>query len=306
MHTVLPRATLPGMDRTPLLFLIVILLAMPPLTAAADDATSRWVPGLAVTGGVRSIDRKASVSSVRGDVDSESRALFGFLGADLQLATPAFEAGPVPIRIFVRGGVATSFDGEEEIANEGAPGSVVIPIRDINRDGIPDGDTPIGAIEGIGSATAAQSEAAIWTAGLGLDLGIPIFDRVLHVKPSVEWILQSDRARALFGFAEEFPIVGRELECPCRTISAIAQESQTYHGLGPGLELELEASRLGDLLLTVFASGQAYYNFDREIEIRATGTSDDGSRTETLLSIYERDRFDYRAAWGFRVHWLPE
>ncbi len=274
--------------------------------ASAGEFDARWIPALSITAGIRSIDTQASSSSIRSDISSESRAFFGHLGVDAEIASPVlFEHATAP-RIFLRGGYATSFDGEERIANEGAPGAIEIPIVDNNNDGIPDAPTPVGAIKGLGSATAAESRSPIWSAAIGVDLGFDAFERRFHVRPSFEWIRQRDRVKAIFGFGEKFPLVGNDDECPCRTVSASGEKTETYHGIGPGLEISVDAGRFHSIVATVFAGGQAYFNLNRTIEINATGTFDDNSSTQTLRATYERDLVDYRVAWGVRFHWAPE
>lgn len=270
----------------------------------SPEARRQWIPSLSAEGGVRVLDSKATVSSPRGDFDGESRALFGFLGVGLQIATPAFFDLPGTPRLFVHGGVATAFDGEARIANEGGPGEPVVPILDNNSDGIPDAPTPVTAVTGQGSTTAAESQGMIVRAGLGLDLSFEWLERQVHVKPSFEWIMQSDRIVGQVGFAESISSVPDE--CPCRIGFAQGVSTETFHGLGMGLEVEVETGRLGPTMVSVFAGGQAYRLLDRQVAFSGSSQFSDASGPLSVDATYERDPWDYRAAVGVRFHFVPE
>jgi hypothetical protein len=139
--------------------------------------------------------------------------------------------------------------------------------------------------------------------------------RTLRIKPSIEWLWQEDRVRARFGDAEsEGP---NPLLCDpvCRTIFVDDSTTQGFHSLGPGLELEVDAARARDLLLTLYMSGRVYYVLgDREVDLRSTGTwlREDGlpttrpDPTSTVESHYEREPWHYQFAIGLRFLWLPE
>ena len=270
----------------------------------SPEARGQWIPSLSAEGGARVVESQATVSSPRGDFDGDNRALFGYLGFGLQLMTPAWFDLPASPRIFVRAGVATSLDGEARIANDGGPGEIVIPILDNNNDGIPDGLTPVAAVKGQGSTTAARSEPMLVTAALGIDLSMTVLERRVHVKPSFEWIMQEDRIVGSVGFVESLTM-GSD-ECPCRTGFASGETTETFHSLGMGLEIEAEAGRMGPVLVGVYAGGQAYYALDRKVEVTGSGQFSDGSGSLTVNSTYEREEWDYRAGVGVRFHWLPE
>ena len=142
------------------------------------------------------------------------------------------------------------------------------------------------------------------TAGIGVDFALTVLERSVHIKPSFEWILQDDVVKGVVGYAES--ISAFPDQCPCRTGFARGVSTEAFNGIGPGLEIEAEASRFGPFQISVFAAAQAYYRLDDEVVVTASGEFSDGSGLLTVRSTYERDPWDYRAGVGVRFHWLPE
>jgi hypothetical protein len=86
-----------------------------------------------------------------------------------------------------------------------------------------------------------------------------------------------------------------------RGIVLSGASSKTFHGVGPGLELELDTRRAGPFLLAVFVSGQAYrWLGDREISF-----SDSNELGETATWNYEQHAWAYRGGVGMRFRFLP-
>ena len=80
---------------------------------------------------------------------------------------------------------------------------------------------------------------------------------------------------------------------------------KTYHGIGPGLEVELDTARAGPFMLTIFLSGQAYKILGDRV-VSFTGSFSDVYRDETADWRFEKAAWSYRAGVGLRFRWLPE
>ena len=77
--------------------------------------------------------------------------------------------------------------------------------------------------------------------------------------------------------------------------------SKTFHGVGPGLEIEMDTRRAGPFLLALFVSGQAYKILgDREISFSASN-----EYGETADWTYENHSWVYRGGVGLRFRFLP-
>jgi hypothetical protein len=271
-----------------------------------SDANSRWIPGFSLGVGFRTLDIESTVTSDRGHVNGHTQKLYGYVTASIDLMSPVIADVSSAPRIFVRIGVANSFDGDERVANEGGPGEIVIPTVDRNDDGIPDSQPPLAAVFGQGSGTAVEASSMIGTAGIGVDFSFEWLERKVHLRPSFEWVVQQQRVKALLGYAEVAPISTNPELCPCLSAFVSGEESEYLHGIGPGIEVGVDAGRLGPFLLNVFAGAQAYYELDRKMSVVATGPLEPAGRDVSVRSTYESDRWDYRIGVGIRFDWLPE
>lgn len=280
-------------------------IVSPSAASATDDLADRWIPGFSVRVGARIIPvDAATVSSDRGDFEGESNRVFGTVGGGLQLLTPVVADHPLAPRILFRVAASTFFDQEDRVVNEGASGALEIPFIDNNNDGIPDAEPAIATITGQGSATGVKTEVPSVRAAIGLDFEFEVAGRQLHIKPSVEWLYERERVGTILGLAEA--IGGDPDVCPCRTATAFGENTEDFHSLGPGIEVEFATGRISSFMVSVFAQANGYYLFDRKVNVGAVGEWSDASGTVTVLSGYERARWDYRLGAGVRFNWMPE
>jgi len=278
-----------------------------------------------------------------GPFSGSSRSVFPHVGASIELAAPLLSVGPLQ-RIgavpFIHGDVALTFDTDHTVATQGDPSSPRVPTLSTNTP--PSLDT----VSGVGSRVSGEVQPWVFGAGAGLSFEFPMLGRTIRIKPSVEYrydkVTVSAFASAAGAGASVFatnPISGEQVAslCPCITSQTSGTQTESFHSLGPGLEIEMDAARAGPFMLTFFLSGGYYQilgNRDVEVEGSASWTNhemfggalspytqsfpDEESReaqatfgyledpTLDTLGTYERDKFIYRANVGLRFRWLPE
>jgi hypothetical protein len=206
-------------------------------------------------------------------------------------------------RPFIHGDVGINLDSRWNAAKEGSQGEVSFPIIDNDMDGIPDVEPSVISATGTGSAAQHQSEPLRLTAGFGVAFAFEFLGRKVRVRPSVEYQWQRTEIRLLVSDAESLD--GSEL-CPCRILQLSSRETHEFHGIGPGLELELEAGRTGPFSVSVFTGIQGYRLLGtRKVRIAATDSYDDG-KPASAEARFERDPWSINGSVGIRFRWLPE
>jgi hypothetical protein len=273
----------------------------------------RWVPALAATSGVTIQDQEAAVASLdvtngaplRNPADGDDLAVSPYVGANLQLMTPAIPAIPGRPRVFATGEILPTFASSRNIANEGNASSFGFP---------PElGQFPDVAITGQGSVTTAEVQTLAFGAAIGIAFPFEVRGRQLRLKPSAGWIRY------------EVDVEGSVLSAICdgggsrcrtdatppgfaRLIELQGSDSQWFDGIGPGLEIEMDVYRLGSFGVSLFLDGHAYRVLgDRTVDFSDSVTFTDplgGPDTYVADWSFEVDPWIYRAGLGIRIHWL--
>jgi hypothetical protein len=293
----------------------MLQLAMLPTTAIADEmsprqiaAEARWIPSgsLFSMGAPQKGEARAS-SDASPNLDGDSVLFPWLVGGSLELASPVVADVPGRPRIFVHSDIAYAFATEDPVVTEGDPGAPPEVV----------GNPPsVEAIENVGSEVRVEPEPLVLSAGLGAVFQFERWDRTFRIRPSLEWMYSRDRMKSVLGGGEiETPANPRSPNIcgPCRTVFIEAQTEKGFHSLGPGLEVETDAGRLGDFLVSVYASGRAYRILgDRKAELTASGAwetsnGEPTTRPDTVFrTSYRREPWHYRFGFGLRVSWLPE
>ena len=257
---------------------------------------SQWLPALSLGSGLITEKLSGSVtSSARPSAADSTRALLPYVSLDGELMTPALTLLPGRPRLFIHGGAGVAFDSDRRLALEGNPGPLVFPSIS--------GLTPIAAVKGQGSSTRSKLEPLLVTAGAGLSFEFSLWGRALRLKPSFEYFRQEMKITSLLSSAETLQPNGI---CPCRSVSLAATDKQVSHGIGPGLELELDAARAGPVALTLFVSTQAYRLLNgRTLHAHREGTWTTG-QPASVTGEARLAPWVYRAGVGLRLRWAPE
>lgn len=302
--------------------------------ARASDA-ARWVPAFSFFSGAQIREYEGSVAQfdlddpVAPDEGSAS-AVFAFVGFSAEVSSPklAGERGP---RIFAHVDASLSFDSNRAVAGEGSPGPIEYPV---NGAGNPLANSPEVGMLGRGTSLRAQAEPLVVSAGAGFAFEFETLGRKLRLKPSVEWLWQETTTSAALGQVISTQVAFGSPFCSQTTINGVpggpqpcagaffgSSETKAFHSLGPGFEVEMDAARVGPIVLALYASGQAYRLLgNREINVTASGFLEipEGfnppsgelpagvENPVTMRSTFELDPWHYRFGVGLRFRWLPE
>ncbi len=256
------------------------------------DESTRWVPSLAITSGLIADGSRGQVSStVRPGAFGSGSQLAPWLGGSLEIMSPAWASSRAGRpRAFIHAGLAANFGFERDLAKEGSPGGFIAPtIPGIANDDL---------VQGQGSTTSAQPAGFQATAGAGVAFTLDTSWRRIRIKPSVEYLLEQIDVRGRVHRARV-----NDPAIPSYDLFAITGiETEYFHGIGPGLEIEADISRAGPFVVALLASGGAYYVLgDRYVGFSAV----DATATENATFEYRKHPWSYRAHVGFRFRWAP-
>ncbi len=283
---------------------------------------SRWIPAIALQTGFLVPKREGKAESLeRGSIDGDATPLYGLIGASAELSTPRLAFIPGRPRFFAHADTFFAVDKKESLTSEGDPGN---PLLDTTAK--LENNAAIEGVLGVGTLLQTQSEPLVLSGGLGLSFTTEAGGRAVRIKPSLEWMYNRDEIRLAFADVES---TGTDPDgpCnPCRVASAQSQTTKGFHSLGPGLEIDVDAGRIGDFSVSVFSQFRALRVLgDRKAQIQTTGSwftreieridganvitsiaADPTREDSTAGATYERDAWGYFAAAGVRIHWGPK
>lgn len=315
------------------------LIALVPGLAASDGdyeeqaGEHRWVPSLAIVSGVTIDGEKGDVRSfyltrdaeVRPPADGRDLAVSPFVGFDFELLTPAI-AIPGRPRLFLSAEMLPTFARSRDIAKEGNPTEFDPPTPNPQ----PQAVLPIvgrqeTAILGQGSRTTSQLDTLFqYGAGLGVAIPFEWRDRPLRFKLSAEWsffklnyeglVMRAECVRVVQGVVTtteclrydppDFPPVIRPpVDGFTREIVMQQNGWRTYHALGPGLELEMDAGRMGWLGYSIFLGARFQRIFgdtdDRTLHLSVQNSYPAHINPDTGTATIPAD--ETQANWSWKV-----
>ncbi len=268
---------------------------------------ARWIPSASFYTAGLVDDRVARMESDTSPFkDGDSLGLMWSIGGTADLASPVLIDVPGKPRAFAHADVGYVYSLEDPVTTEGDPGGTPR---------LAEGSSTAEGIANVGSSVRAEAKPLVLSGGIGSVFEFELMDRGVRIRPTLEWMYRRDTMKSTLGGGEsESPIPG-ETECvpDCRTVFIKQQTEKGYHSLGPGIELEADAGRVGDFLLGFYGSFRAYHILgDRKAQLNARGSWSqlDGEPTTrpdtTFVTRYEREPWHYRFGMGFRVLWSPE
>lgn len=263
-----------------------------------DGPTGTRTPGLCPTA-------RANPTQILPDDEGDDTSVAPLVGASLELMTPSPFDGWLRPRLFLHGDGAAAFSFERNVAGVEGPGEFALPPgifinnpQDVRQ------DIQELAIGGQGSRARIQVRRFVWSGGAGIAFSFDWLGRRIRVKPSFEYLHQE---MDLIGVVQravklEAPFVSAVDLSGFRQLSLTQKEQRSYDGIGPGLELEVDAARLGPFLSSVYLMGRGYHLLG-DLETTLSATNEFG---ETATWTFRPDRWVWRGGVGFRFRWLPE
>jgi hypothetical protein len=239
------------------------------------------------------------------DDQGNDTSIAPLVGASLELMTPSPFDGWLRPRLFVHGDGAAAFSFERNAAGREGPDEFALPSGIIPT---PDDDPTHQPLEelsivGQGSRSRIQVRPAVWSAGSGIAFTLDVLGRRVRIKPSLEYLHQEMDLigvvhRAVKLKEPEVSIVDLQ---DFRLLSLTREEKRSYDGIGPGLELEIDTSRLGPFQSSVYLMGRGCHLFG-DLDTTFSQTNEFG---ETATWTFKPDPWVWRSGVGFRLRWLP-
>jgi len=270
-----------------------------------DEAT-RWVPAIGVNWGLAFQETRATVASsvlsgsdppefVRPPATGTTTMFTPFVGGQFELMTPRLIGRFGQPRFFARVDLNAAWGFSYDVAREGSPGELIRP-----ETGLPEGD-----VIGQGSVTNATVETFMLGAGGGVAFTIDKGGRRFRIRPSVEYLREQLRIRGVVNRAVSLE-PGELLPTNFRFIEMEAEQTHTYHSIGPGVEIEVDAARLAPFTMTAFTSVKAYALLNNDV-ITLQAEFEDQYGTESAQWTFEKSGgWIYSVTLGVRLRWLPD
>lgn len=289
------------------------LLAANPAGAAdpaSDDRDDfdRWIPSLSLVVGFTTQEVRGSVESVEliaafGQIfpvelrpfnDNQKHFTTLDVGGSMELQTPQLLPYKWSPRIFIGGEVLNVSAQSRPIAREGNPSSITDPGA---------GTFPEDAILGQGSATQADMRNVMYGARIGISVPVQIGDWRVSIKPAARYLNQKYTFNGKLIHASRGGLLGDQP--PTTIVEMFGDGSMDVHSVGPGLEIEIDAVRIGSVAASVYVSGGGYKVLsDRKTKFFANARDSLDNRDHTATWKAEIEPWIYRASAGFRVKWM--
>ena len=152
-------------------------------------------------------------------------------------------------------------------------------------------------------------------------------DRRLRIKPSIEYLREKTTVTGEIRVAQVVrvggfnPVPTPATNASFRFLQLDGQESKWFNGLGPGLELDMDAARAGGFMISVFGSFQSYrWLGNRKLDVEPgdllvsySGPAIDNGfdpstvdNDEVAKWSYEKEKWGFQGGVGLRFRWQPE
>jgi len=326
--TVLQTFDFAHIARVLLVASIVAILPFAESASAADiePGSGNWAPSVGIVGGADVQDVKASSTTtavqppvispvpgnLRPDSDGDVRIYAATVGVDFGLMSPriADQAG-LP-RFFIHANIEANLSADAQPTSESARGSLRGPL---GSTGAPVATFAERSVLGQGTQGLVSFDPLQVRAGFGMAFSFEALGRRVRIKPSFEYIRKRVESRAglsrviqtggVPGQGNQTFIEADNLLTQARFAVLDIDFTSTLHGIGPGLEVEVDAWRSGPNIISLFGSFSAYRFLGDLSETGSASTNNPGI-PETATFRFDYDPWAYRVGFGFRFRWQPE
>jgi len=231
-------------------------------------------------------------------------------GLSAELMSPRLLDSLLSPRVFAHADTSLVLAFERNLAGERSPGGFKLPESGPVQ-------TPAElAIRGQGSRAKSEVQPLLISAGIGVAFTKVILDRTLRIKPSFEYMWQEQKLIGIGHRAvkleEDFDDSDDATFDDFRLVALDRTETEDQHGLGIGLEIEMDSGRLGPFMLSPFIWGRGY-RVVGDIDYTFTVVNEDpdgmdpgtGER-ESVTYEFEFEPWVWRAGIGVRFRFVPE
>lgn len=275
---------------------------------AADDAIpdyDRWSPAVAFQMGLlRQQAHGGAVSNRRPPrnpgtpEDGDNLLLDYYFGLSFELMAPAIADVAGHPQPFVHLDVLHPLGLEVDIAREGSPDGFSFA----DLESVETATLTSDAVAGQGIKTEAEFKSPTLTAGLGMAFSFDWLDRHFRVRPSIQYFYEKVEINGVVYDADGQRVIENFIVIEDFDLFSVSQaQNKTLHGLGGGVELEMEIARLKSGLLSIGAGIHAYHILGgRRFDFSSTDGTDSASWSATM------DPMVYRGGFSFRYRFLPD
>jgi len=227
---------------------------------------------------------------------ARDRMMTPTVALSVELMTPSWTPLPGSPRPYARVDVGYAFGPEYNMPSIGDPG----PFQSTQR---VSGAYPASSIIGQGGKLTAEVKPLWVTAGAGIAFTFAAWDRTFRFKPSVEYLREEVELSGLVRRAVGPAPNGTSASLSAfRAITLAAERTVVYHGVGPGLELEMDTGRTGPFVVSVYGNAKAW-NFP---DNKKKGLSDRNEFGETAYFEFLKNDWAFSGQLGIRFRWVPE
>jgi hypothetical protein len=288
----------------------------PELIAGAVDELDRWVPAVSIDMGLMIQETTAGFLTgqikdpawvqtfpasprIRQSASGNSRPFAPVSTLSLEFMTPGIPDIPTRPRMFVHGEVIATFPHSFRTAKNGDVDEFTLGFLPIQ--GRIAGVNTEQVIGGQGGTLKSKLQRWQFAGGAGIAFTADLWGRRIRVKPSFEYLTQEIKVSGLIKRATAITPSPRDFD-DHRLIILKTSKMKRYHGMGAGMELEMDTRRSGPLLVSMFANVRVYrFMGDLKINLKAKNSFDEEAKFR-----FELKRYTYRTAIGIRFRFAPE
>lgn len=291
----------------------------------------------------------------QGGVAGEERMMTPYFSVAAELMSPSLFSGFADPRALVHADLGYGFARERDLASIGSATA---------RMSLPDPPSSLTGndaynevtITGQGAAVRALTGSLVVAGGAGLAFTFRSGERTFRFKPTVEYLREELRISATLRHATQAtlqnpphdesnfnanaasPLIplsddATPTQAGFREIYMDAASTKVFHGIGPGLELEMDTGRLGDFTVSLYGGARAYHFLgDTQVDFYTEPTPDeneflapgetnaemrnenlqrncvigDSSQCENASFSFRKEPWAYTGHVGIRFRWSPK